>query len=637
MNQRIMGLPLSVFLMIIFIGFCNESPVFSRTLSEDETLVWVGTGAYNDGFYDIAEKQFSQFLRDYPDHAKFYDVSYLLGKTLYHQGKLKEARSCFLKIVNEHKAFDHMEYVLFWLADIELSLGNKEGARRYYLSLLTRYPKFEGLGQVHFHLGLIEVVSNRPAQAELYLKRVFLTSKSQELLQTAHFWLGFLCFKQNRLGEATEYFKKTVSGPQSISSPYLRYALLWLGDTYIKQNNFEEAKKCYQTLKERLKGDALSLEVLWKIGFCDYRIGLLKEATDAFQSFISQAKESPLVPLTQYFLSQIFLKSNDHPASIKELQQVLTRSKETPVWGVAFVSLFWNLFQQNDLPGAQKTFQRLMKLNAFDEEKAILQWFNGELFFTQGNLTDALPYYFNVLNTTYREKALFRIAKIYFFENKFREAITSIDILLLEYPNSLYTEESLFIKGECYGQLGIWNQALEAFDLLSRKERTPLWRILALTQTGNLSLFLKDHWAAERAFKKLIEEFPNHPLAIHAAFQLGKLFFKQNNILEAIHYYSMILKWDRLEWLGGTYFSLGEIFYQQGKYDKAFKSFEMALRYLQEGSPWFFLTHLEIGNLQKKNGRYEEARRSYLTIVNRTKDEELKRAATELLRLMEKR
>lgn len=636
MNPRTKLLPFFLLLIVSLFWIFDENPAFSRALSEDEKLIWVGTGAYNDGFFDIAEKQFSQFLRDYPDHTKLYDVCYLLGKTLYHKEKLKEARSYFLKIVNEHKTFDFMEYILFWLADIELSLGNHEGARRYYLSLLNRYPKFEGLGQVNYNLGLVEVASNRPVQAEAYLKRVFFTSKNQELHHAAHFWLGFLCFNQNRFDEATEYFKKALLDPKSPSS-YLKYALFWLGDTHLKQKKFDEAKKTYRTLLERFKGDPLSLEILWKIGFCDYRIGYLKEAAEAFQSYISQVKESPLTPLTHYLLSEVYRQNNDHPASIKELQQVWTRPKETPILGVALVSLFWNQFQQNDLSGAQKTFQRLIKLNAFDDEKAILQWFNGEIAFSQGNLTDALPYYFNILNTKYREKALIRIGKIYFFESKLREAITNMDILLLEYPSSPYAEESYFIKGECYSQLGMWNQALEAYGFLTQKGKNPLWRILALTQIGNNYLSLKEHWEAERTFKKLIEDFPNHPLAIHAAFQLGKLFFKQNNILEAIHYYSMILKWDRLEWLGGTHFSLGEIFYHQGKYDKAYKSFEMALKYLQEGSPWFFLTHLEIGNLQKKNGKYEEARRSYLTIVNQTKDEDLKRAAMELLRLMEKK
>jgi len=239
------------------------------------------------------------------------------------------------------------------------------------------------------------------------------------------------------------------------------------------------------------------------------------------------------------------------------------------------------------------------------------------------------------LNTPYREKALFKIGKGYFFEKQFREAITNLDILLLEFPNSEHLEEGLFIKGECFAQIGAWTQALDTYSLLIQKGKQPFWKLFSVIQTGNIYLSLKDLLGAERAFKEVLNLFPDHPLANHAAFQLGKIYFKQNNFLEAIHYYSLILRGGRLEWLGGTYFSLGEIFYQQGKYDKAINSFEMALRYLQESSPWFFLTHLEIGNLKRKDGRYEEARRSYLTILQQAKDEDLKRAATDLLRLVE--
>ncbi len=314
---------------------------------------------------------------------------------------------------------------------------------------------------------------------------------------------------------------------------------------------------------------------------------------------------------------------------------MLSRSRENPIWGITFISLFWNHIQQNDLSGAQKILQRIQKLNHLDEEKALLLWVNAEMTFLGGQITDSLPYYFNILNTPYRERALFKIGRGYFFEGQFREAITNLDILLLEFPNSEYLEESLFIKGECFIQVGAWTQALETYQLLKQKGRYPHWKLYALTQSGNIYLGLKDFLKAERAFKEVLDDFSDHPLATHAAFQLGKIFFKQNNFLESIHYYSIILKGNLFEWLGGTYFSLGEIFYQQGKYDKAIKNFEMALRYLQESSPWFFLTHLEIGNLQRKDGRYEEARRSYLTILQQAKDEDLKRAATDLLRLIE--
>lgn len=625
------------FLAFFFINVFSFQACFARPHGEDEALIRVGTGAFNDGFFDIAEKQFSQFLREFPEHPKLYDVCYLLAKTLYHKERLKEARSIFLKIVNENKTFDHTEYILFWLADIELSLGNHEGAKRYFVSVLNRYPRFEAIDQVYYYLGLLDLAAHRPSHAESYLKKVPLTSKNNELVQAANFWLGVLFYKQSRFEEALRHFKPLAVNIMPVSPLFAKYGSLWLGETYLKQGKFDDAKKAFLAFNERFQGDAIATEVFWKIGFCDYRIGNYQEAIETLQSSTAWVKDSPHVPFFHYLLGEAFLRNKDYPSSIKELHLVLTRTKENPLWGVAFLSLYWNHIQQDDLLGAHKIFQRLQKLNGFDDEKAVLQWLNAEMAFLQGKTADALPYYFNVLNTKYRGEALFRIGKGYFFENKFREAITNIDILLFEFPNSPHLEESLFIKGECFSQSGNWSQALETYGFLVQKEKYPHWKILALTQMGNIYLSLKENWEAERTFKKVVEDFPYHPLAIHAAFQLGKLFFKQNNILESIHYYSMILKWNRLEWLGGTYFSLGEIFYQQGKYDKAFKSFEMALRYLHENSPWFFLTHLEIGNLLRKDGKYEEAKRSYLTILNQSKDQDIKKAASELLRLIEQK
>ena len=80
---------------------------------------------------------------------------------------------------------------------------------------------------------------------------------------------------------------------------------------------------------------------------------------------------------------------------------------------------------------------------------------------------------------------------------------------------------------------------------------------------------------------------------------------------------------------------MGEIFYQQGKYERALHSFETAMKYLKETSSWFFLTHLEIGNLKKRWGKFDEAKKSYLFVLDQSKDEEIKKAARELLNRME--
>src|SRR4030043_1054538 len=242
----------SLFVILMMGVFFSEAAV-QRTLGEDENLLWVGTGAFNDRFYDIAEKQFSQFLRDYPEHGKLYDICYLLAKTLYIKEKLKESRTLFLKVINENKQFEYAEYVLFCLADIELRFGNNEGARRYLVSILNRYPKFEGMDQVHYFLGLIEFGSNRPSPAESHLKKVSFISKNTELIQASYFWLGILSYKHNRFDEAMGYFKMTMPDLKPASAFFFKYASLWLGETQLKQGKFDEAKSIYRTFYERFK------------------------------------------------------------------------------------------------------------------------------------------------------------------------------------------------------------------------------------------------------------------------------------------------------------------------------------------------------------------------------------------------
>ena len=352
---------------------------------------------------------------------------------------------------------------------------------------------------------------------------------------------------------------------------------------------------------------------------------------EIFQALKDQLKESPLLVYTHYLLGKMFFIKRDYSASIKELNTMMNRLPGNNLTGISFLTLFWNYIQLGEIDGANKIFQRLQKMNHFEDEKTFIQWLNAELIFSEGRISDSLPYYFNILNSKFREKSLYRIGRAYFFENKSREAVTNLDILLLEFPNSKFAEESLFMKAESLNRLGNLDNALDTYELIIKQPRNHPWEVYALTQTGNLHMARNENNKAQKAFKRIIEEFPYHPLYYNAACQLGNLNFKKNNIGDAIHYFSLVLKGNILELFGEAYFSLGEIFYQQGKYEKALASFETAIQYLKESSLWFFLTQLEIGNLHRKWGRYEEAKKAYTIIVDHSKDREIREAAKILL------
>jgi len=626
-----------LFLSVVVWGFFLIPESHSKTLNEDEQLIWVGTGAFKDGFYDIAERQFTNFISNYPKHARVFDIYYLLGRTLVIKGKLKEARTVFSKIINEAKSFENMDDTLLGMAELEMRLGNRDEAAKLLLSIIKRYPKFDQIDHSYYLLGLLELGSNQLTVADSTFKKVSRYSKNNELIRSSQFWLGLLSFRQGQYETAAGYFQTLWENPKSLPPGYLKYALFWLGESQLKLGRMNEANRYYQIFHDRFKNDPLVAEIAWRVGFCEYQLGNIKNAIEAFQLFKNQFKDSPLLLSTYYLLGKMLLINGDYLSSIKELNFILNASQGNSWGGISLLTLYWDYIQLSEREGANRIFQRLQKSDHLEDEKIFIQWLNAEMFYTEGEVSESLPYYFNILNTQFREKALFQIGKGYFLENKFRESITNLDILLLEFPNSKYLEEGLFIKGECLAKSGNSDQALETYRLLARQYKKNVWHLFALTQMGSVYSFRSEQDKAENAFKKVLEDFPNHPLFYHAALQLGNLNFSKKNIVEAVHYYSIVLKGNILELFGQAYFSLGEIFYQQGKFEKALQTFETAMRYLEGTSSWFFLTHLEIGNLKRRGGKYEEAKKSYLIILDQSKDEEMKKAAKELLSRMESR
>lgn len=620
---------------ILVWGISSARDTCSKNLTEEEQWIRVGIGAFNDGFYDIAEKRFSDFVRDYPSHGKMYDVCYLLGKSLLMEGKLKEARTVFSKITNENKNFQHMDYTLFWAAEVEMKLGNREEAGRILLSIIKKFPKFEWIDYCYYLSGHLDLGSNRLALSESSFKKASLLSKSDELTRSSFFWLGILAYKKNDYETAIDYFRPLWEDPKSVPPGYLKYALYWLGEAQLKLGRLNDAKLSYRTFYERFKNDSLIPEVYWRLGYCEYRLGNIKDSIEIFLSFKNLFKDSQLAPYTHYLLGEIFLITGDYSSSIKELNFTLNKAQGNVLSGAALLTLYWDYTRLGEIEGSNRIFQRLQRLEHFEDEKLFIQWLNAEMIFSEGRISDSLPYFFNIINTRFRERVLFQIGRGYFFEDKFREAITNLDILLLEFPNSKYLEESLFMKGESLTQLGSLDRALETYDLIVRQSRRNLWQLFALTQVGSIYFFRNENDKAENAFRTVIDSFPNHPLFFHAAVQLGNLHFKKKEVVEAIYYYSTVLKGNILELFGEAYFGLGEIFYQQGKYEKAFTSFEAAMQHLKGSSLWFFLAQLEIGNLQRRQGKYVEAKRSYRMVLDQSKDEEMKKVAKELLNHIE--
>lgn len=627
---KIIILLLYIILILIF-----NSPVYSRNLNEDEQLIKVSIGAYKDSLFDISEKQLLTFVKEYPKHPKISEALYLLGKSFLMNGKLNEAKSVFLKIQNEFKKFEYLDYIFFWLGYIDTKLGNLEESRKNLLILIKNFPKFDLIDYALYILGIIYLKSNRLPQAENSFKKVIQISKDKNLINLASFWLGLALFKQKNWELSSIYFKKVIEDIKPNNENYLRYALFLLGDANLRTGKFLEAKSNFKLFYEKFKKDPLLPHIIFRIAYCEYKLNNIGEASRIIQLFQENYKDLPIYIFSRYLMGRILNYIDDYTASIKELNFILNKTEEIHLRNLSLLLLFWNYLNLGQIEEANKIFQRIQKINHSEELRYFSQWLNAESLFYMGKILDSIPHYFNLLNSKFRENALYKIAIGYFFENKFRDAITNLDILLLEFPNSSYFDESLFIKGESLLKLGLFDQALETFNHLYKRKKSFTWLPITLAKIGSIYQLKMEDEKAIDIYKKVIYEYPNHPISSQTAVKLGNIFFKKKNISDAIIYFTHVLRGNLSELFGHAYFAIGEIFYTQGKYDKAIKSFEDALQYLKPDSLLFFLTQLEIGNLQRMLGNYKDAKKSYQIIINRSKDDEVKKAAEELLSYIE--
>ncbi len=628
----------SCLLIVLFctaVLFVHESS--SRNLNEKDQLIHVGIGAFQDGFYDIAEKQFSLFIKNFPGLGKMDEVFYLLGKTFLFQGKWKEAKAAFSRILLDNRNFESMDYALFWMAQVEMNLGNLEPSRKCLLTLLKNYRRFEWIDHAYYLLGCVDLEAARWKLAEGSFKKVLTLSKREDLIRRASFWLGMAFLKQDDFETAALYLKPFREGAGPLSDPYYKNALLGLGEAQFRLGRYEEAKRNYRAFYDRFKQDPLIPDVSWRMGFCAYRSGDLGEALDLFKIFQSQFSESPLLLYVHYLLGEIFLLEGDHVSSIKALNQVLQSPQPHFLWGPTLVLLHWNYLVSGEPGEAHRIYQRVFKLNTADDEKYFIQWLTAGSLFAEGRIADALPYYFSILNSKLREKALFQIGKGYFFENQLREALTNLDLLLLESPNLKSLDAGLFLKGESLFRLGDMPRAREAYgQILALSRKTP-WALMALTQVGMNFLSEGENERSERTFERILRDYPNHPLFYHAAFRLGNLYGERKNFPQASHAYSLVLNGPVPGLLGPTYFRIGEILIQQEKEEMALTSFEAALRSLGVNSPWLGITQLEIGNLLRRAGHDREAKKSFRAVFDQSKDEQIKKAAGDMLERLDRR
>jgi TolA-binding protein len=608
---------------IVFIVLClvlfAPLPSFASTPQE---LLQVGTGAFNDGFYPVAEAQLREFLQEYPQDPNVAQVTYLLGKALYEQEKFADAKETFVTLLTVHPDFQAADAVYFWLGRCCQQLDDVSSAQSNLLTVVTQYPRSHWYHFSLFLLGKISFQERRYKRAEMYLRKALQDGTvSPSLVCNAKFWLGFSLFEQRRYKETEDFFQDVVES--NVNKELLEEALYWLGETHIKLKKYKKGAAMFRSLLDRFPQSPFTLHALYGESVCLYMIGRKEEALKGLLALKKGFSHTALFPQILLLTGETYMDLQRYQEAIEVFKDFLSRFPQDDMRIRILLNMAWSYLNQGDLARIKEITYEIISTAPGGRTKELAQYIIAELNTDEQDCQEGMPYWFNLLNTSiYRQKALFAIAMCSFHESKFKESLVNIDLLQLEFPNFHSMDEALWTQGESYRALGNVSEARVAYQKIIKEHKRSSWYPWALYRMIAFLLREEDMRGVERYFDILSKKFAYHKLTHEVALTLGIRKATEGKYESALNYLKIAERSSDRTVAENAFCWQGEIYLNLYLYRKAWEVYQKVIAdQPNEKDACAAMAYFEMGNIKELLRDHKKAREAYRKAIELSNDE----------------
>jgi TolA-binding protein len=176
----------------------------------------------------------------------------------------------------------------------------------------------------------------------------------------------------------------------------------------------------------------------------------------------------------------------------------------------------------------------------------------------------------------------FEVGQVYYYRGHFQVAAERLLDLVESLPNSSFSEPAADLALDCFNRLGDW-QALEKwsrefhqsgrFQNSKLQNQLPGFIAASIYQSALISIKKHDYARANRAFEKLLQEFPKDRLAGRSLFFLATSYERLGKKEKAIKTYKLVIeKYPHQS--ARALFSLAKLFERQYNYPAAARTYE---------------------------------------------------------------
>src|SRR5208282_842362 len=218
----------------------------------DETRMYrVAEAAFKDGLNDLAERQFIEYLKQFPDSDRADSVVVDLAQAQLNQGKWQAAAKTLEDALVKWPTERRPDSFRFWLAEALLRGVQYDEAEQRYAEVIEKYPHSVYRTQAFYGLAFARFKRGHFKEAMGALDELDKLGPHADLAQEADLLRGQIHLALQQFQPA-----ETVLANVAAKYPNTRAAFradIWLGESLSRRNRPDEALKRYGAVIDSYK------------------------------------------------------------------------------------------------------------------------------------------------------------------------------------------------------------------------------------------------------------------------------------------------------------------------------------------------------------------------------------------------
>lgn len=460
---------------------------------EDSTgsiILRLGDTYFMDNNYENAISLYENFLKDYEDSDRYFEVTYFLAFSYYKSGNSSKA----LQIINGVQE----QYSNKARLDLDL----------YYKQfLIIRWQIYKERGDF--------------IKAEEALKDYIETYPSDIKARLEVLKLYFVQNKYTQILSESISFEKDYPGLE-YTDPYAFLLVSYLkGLSLISEKSYGDALTVLSRItKQRTEETGLGIILPYSYyykAWALYRLGLYKEAISAFSGFKSEYPEHEMTSMSAYLIGWCYYTQGEYSKALVQFSELAEQSIESEkkyTAGLTDKSVFLaaKCYQNTgNLSEAKTLLNEIYNSPSAFADDALYDY--SLILSEQGDVNGAVNALNNFKNkftdSPLLESVYYKTGELYFMNNSYNEAVNEFYSYRQKYPGGQFTDSSLYWSGLASSILGEELNTLLVWEMLIMDYKKSPYYIDTVQRTAEIYISYKDYKKAMNVYSELLELYPD--------------------------------------------------------------------------------------------------------------------------------